>query len=927
MRRFGFDEESYFTFSYSAIRAESGGVGGVQVTCIETTDRVLGERRMKTLRALSEQAGEARTVSVACDVAMQTIAAAPADVPFAALYLVDATTRELRLLRATPDAAASSFLVTIAQHTPSKWPLAQVAASGQSAIVDDVIERFGVLPGGPWPDPPRTAVIVPVAQPGQAAPAAVLVLGVSSAKRLDEAYRGFLARLAQGLAATIANARAYEEERKRAEALAELDRAKTAFFSNVSHEFRTPLTLMLGPLEEALSSADVPEALRDDITIAHRNALRLLKLVNMLFDFSRIESSRVRAMYEPVELASFTVELASNFRSAVERAGLRLDVDCPALPEPVWIDRDMWEKVVLNLLSNAFKFTLSGTITVRTSMTDDRRAKLVIQDTGTGIAAEDLPHIFERFHRIRGVRARSHEGSGIGLALVQELVKLHGGSIAVESMPGQGTTFTIHIPMGTEHLPKDQIATPHDLPSTSIGARPFVEEALRWLPDPGTAAADPGHAKPRVLVADDNADMRAYVTRLLMRDYDVAAVGDGDSALSDARAHPPDVVLADIMMPGMDGMELLRALRADPRTSNIPIVLLSARAGDEAKVAGLDAGADDYLVKPFSARELHARVRTHVTLAQERRRVADELGMHVASLERANAEVRDARRATLNVLEDAVEARSRAEQLYGEAEEYAGWMTGQRKSLETAVDGAPLPVSLGVLVDVATSALGTGTRAAFYLAGPDGLSLHHVLGMTPEYAAAVDGFQIGPESLACGLATHTGQPVVTVDVHDDPRWEPWRWLADRFGYRGCWSFPVNTSAGKFVGTLALYSVRPRSPTKRNLELASLLTNTASIIISRHHESEVRKQAERALHDNERRSLLLRDAVHPDDRERAEQQWRDAVTSARALDTDVRLRAIDGSYRLTAIRAVPQRNDHGETDKWLGIGLPAEEPRH
>jgi signal transduction histidine kinase len=368
--------------------------------------------------------------------------------------------------------------------------------------------------------------------------------------------------------------------------------------------------------------------------------------VNTLLDFSRIEARRMEAVYEPTDLAAFTAELASNFRSATDRAGLRLVVDCPPLGEAVFVDRDMWEKVVLNLLSNAFKFTFEGELAVTLRLADGR-AVLSVRDTGTGISAGEIPHLFERFYRVKGARARTHEGTGIGLSLVQELVRFHGGSVSVDSVPGQGSIFTVSIPTGKAHLPAERIAIPRSLVSTSVGASPFLEEALRWFPDhepPVSVSEDIGSSgpegwsapvtspserpkgvdtasgrRPRILWADDNADMREYVSRLLREHWSVEAAADGKSALEAARADPPDLVLADVMMPGLDGFALLRALRDDPGTSTVPVILLSARAGEEARVEGLQAGADDYVIKPFTARELMARVGTHLTLARARR--------------------------------------------------------------------------------------------------------------------------------------------------------------------------------------------------------------------------------------------------------------------------------------------------------------------
>ncbi|HEX5659845.1 MAG TPA: ATP-binding protein, partial [Polyangiales bacterium] len=395
-----------------------------------------------------------------------------------------------------------------------------------------------------------------------------------------------------------------------------IDRAKTAFFSNVSHEFRTPLTLMLGPLEDALADAATPLAAsqRERMLLVQRSGLRLLKLVNTLLDFSRIEAGRVQASYEATDLAAVTRDLASTFRSTVERGGLALQVACEALPEPAWVDREMWEKIVLNLISNAFKHTFAGTIRVALREVDGE-AQLTVADTGVGIPASELPRLFERFHRVQGARGRSYEGSGIGLALVQELAKLHGGTVHVESELERGTTFTLRIPLGHAHLPDERLNAGRTMLSTATRVEAFVHEASGWVGDGAAALPAPSpsvhpapRVMPRIVLADDNADMRDYVRRLLDDQYRVDAVIDGQAALTAVQAELPDLVLSDVMMPGLDGFGLLRTLKADPRTANVPVILLSARAGEEATLEGLQAGASDYMVKPFSARELLARV-------------------------------------------------------------------------------------------------------------------------------------------------------------------------------------------------------------------------------------------------------------------------------------------------------------------------------
>ncbi|MEO8034245.1 MAG: ATP-binding protein, partial [Acidobacteriota bacterium] len=281
---------------------------------------------------------------------------------------------------------------------------------------------------------------------------------------------------------------------------------------------------------------------------------------------------------------------------------------------------DMWEKVILNLLSNALKFTFAGTIGLSLRAVDGA-AVLTVRDTGVGIPASELPFVFDRFHRVQSTRGRTQEGTGIGLALVRELCKLHGGSIDVESVVNGGTTFTLKLPFGSAHLPQERLSPGHGAAPAAVRAEAFVSEAERWFPAEKAPLASPGSVAPtaRILLADDNADMRDYVARLLSDRWLVETVADGTAALALARAHPPDLVLADVMMPGLNGFELLEQLRGDARTRTVPVVFLSARAGEEARVDGLQAGADDYLAKPFSARELIARVSTHLELSRLRR--------------------------------------------------------------------------------------------------------------------------------------------------------------------------------------------------------------------------------------------------------------------------------------------------------------------
>jgi len=636
INRHGYVEESHFTIAYSPVPDETvaGGIGGVLATVHEITDKVVADRRMVALRDLGTRAAEAKCADDACVLMAETLARHDKDVPFAVLYLIDPATNQARLTGIAGVEAGepvSPLEVDLNVRTTGGWPLFEASIDHAWHVVDDLAQRFESIPAGPWSDAPHTAVVVPIPASRAQELAGFIVVGISARLRFDDAYRAFLELVRTQVATAIANARAYEEERKRAEALAALDRAKTQFFSNVSHEFRTPLTLMLGPLEDLLASnaGELPPDARDRLDVVHRNSLRLLRLVNTMLEFTRIEAGRASANYERVDLPALTADLASSFRSACERAGLRLVVNCPdlATSQQAFVDRDMWEKVVLNLVSNAFKFTLNGEIEVSIASNSPDTVSLVVRDTGVGIPVDELPRMFDRFHRVHNAAARTHEGTGIGLALVNELVKLHGGTIAVESVLNEGSTFTVTIPLGDGHL--DQASVKGiERGATRSMTDAFVEEAQRWIPGPTIerrevaiepAPGTPAEKRPRVLWADDNSDMRQYVAGLLSTRYDVEAVADGRAALEAARREAPDVLLTDVMMPHLDGFELLRELRATEGLRDVPVIMISARAGEESRITGLDAGADDYLIKPFSARELMARVDAHVRMALMRK--------------------------------------------------------------------------------------------------------------------------------------------------------------------------------------------------------------------------------------------------------------------------------------------------------------------
>ena len=628
LERSGYVEETYHTFSYGPLADDEGAVTGMLCVVSEDTDRVISTRRMATLRDLGAAVSALLTPAEVYTAACDQLGRNRADFPFALFYVGAEKEKETPPgahlacavgLEAEHPAAPSRLLIT----EESPWPLPT-----EGPAVVELPARFEDLPWGDQPGPPTHALALPLlVQPG-AAPHAWLIAGLNRFRPLDDGCRGFLDLIASQVAAAVAAASAYEHERHRAEQLAELDRAKTAFFTNVSHELRTPLTLMLGPIADALADRDRPlgQRQRARLEVAQRSAQRLLGLVNTLLDFSRLEAGRVAPNLEPVDLGRQTAELAAMFESVAANAGLTLRVDVPARSAPVRTDRDLWTKIVLNLLSNAVKFTFTGGIWVELRLPEVGAvggvAELTVRDTGIGIAPAEQEHLFERFHRVEGARSRTHEGSGIGLALVAELAQLLGGEVAVESAVGVGSAFTVRVPV--EHVPDVEAVAPDRSPDVLR----FVDEAAQWgtagtAVDFSDAAFDGDDERPCVLVVEDNADMRNYVASLLAGSYRVELAVDGADALRRVEQRLPDLVLTDVMMPNVNGFALLAALRNSPRTAALPVIMLSARAGEDGVYDGLEAGADDYVTKPFSARELLARVRVNLEFDRAKRARAE----------------------------------------------------------------------------------------------------------------------------------------------------------------------------------------------------------------------------------------------------------------------------------------------------------------
>ncbi len=819
LERSGYREETYHTFSYSPLTGEDGRIAGHLCVVSEETDRVIGQRRLTTLTSLSAELSTTYAEQDVMAAIQRSLQTNSRDLPFALTYLFDG--KDHARLGATTGIEPGHPAAPAILANDGAWPLGEVVARNAPVQIDHLQSLFGPLPTGAWDQSPARALLVPIASQAQDRPAGVFIAALNPYRPLDSAYSGFVELIAGQIAGSLANARAYEQEKKRAESLAELDRAKTTFFSNVSHEFRTPLTLMLGPLEEVLAKPEM-QVLTDNrrlVGVAHRNGTRLLKLVNSLLDFSRTEVGRVKAVYRPMDLATFTRDLASSFESLTKKAGLDLQVGCKRLTRPVYIDRDMWEKIVLNLLSNAFKFTFDGKIAVSLRECGEH-VELNIMDTGVGIPEAELPRVFERFHRVEGARGRSFEGSGIGLALVHELVKLHGGTIAVDSVVGRGTTFRIHIPFGSEHLPQDRVFHAALESALASPASPYVTEALSWLGAEShieseiqfshepvqTSPVDHASSRKTVLVVDDNPDMREYIARLLRGRFHVITAENGRLAWEVLERVHPGIVLTDIMMPEMDGLELLAAIRGNPTMCTTPVILLSARAGDEARVEGIELGADDYLVKPFNAHELVARVRTHIELARLRKEAIDAIRQ---SEERVKADLEGMR--LLHEL--GVEC----------ARAGGGFAACLHRIVQTAISITAADKGNLQLFDPRIGVLKLAAKQNFDAA-------------FEKYFAEVKGLDA-----ACARVLRSHNRVVVEDITQSEIFGGNRSFDALLaaGVRAVQSTPLVSTSGEVLGMISTHFAQPHRPEERELRLLDLLARQAADYIER-------KQAEEAL---------------------------------------------------------------------------------
>ncbi|MGH2914631.1 MAG: SpoIIE family protein phosphatase [Solirubrobacteraceae bacterium] len=874
LERSGYEEETYHTFSYSPVSDESGAVAGMLCVVTEETERVIADLRLAALRDLGTVAAEPGDEPGFLRGCCHALGDRQSVLPFGLVYLFDAAGESAQLACEVGIAAgepAAPELIDCADPNAA-WPAAAILDPSGATLLQGLGRRFDELPLAHGRQAPDAALLLALRDPGQQSgprPLGFLVAALNPHRPLDDGHRAFL-QLAAGMLATgVASARAYAQARERARELTALDAAKTAFFTNVSHELRTPLTLLLAPAQDALGDDREPlgEAQRGRLAMIARNGTRLLGLVNELLDFSRLEAGEADTMFVPVELAGYTRELTAMFEEPIRDAGLELSVACEPLSQPAFVDREMWDKIVLNLLSNALKFTDSGSITVA-MVEHDGDVVLTVADTGTGIAPADQRRLFERFHRVPSAHARSHEGSGIGLALVAELASLHGGSVSVCSAVGEGSAFTVQIPLGHEHLPAELVA-PADRNSPRADPEPFLAQARRWRneaqsrprdnePDrlaaagAGAASADErrndaapaaGERQATVLVVDDNQDMREYVADVLRTHHRVRTAADGVQALEIVRGGGADLVLTDVMMPRLDGFGLLAALRADPATAQLPVVMLSARAGEEGTIEGLEAGADDYLVKPFSSRELQARVtaslelarlrseaaRAHEARHRELQEIFEQMPAGVVLAEAPSGRLLLANRQAAAILGGPLDgpplpvaelplARALSgETIVGEdvSHEHSG---GRRLTLRASA--APVRDVTGTVLSavVVFEDITERTHAqALLSAQRDALasiaSGVPVPNLLAQLTSLLESLFASAASASVALADEGGG--LPVPGAGDP-----------------WSAPIRTSAGHAIGAVAVRPQRPHAPSDHERRAIELIASTAAIGIER-----------------------------------------------------------------------------------------------
>ncbi|WP_414563284.1 MULTISPECIES: response regulator [unclassified Anabaena] len=510
----------------------------------------------------------------------------------------------------------------------------EILRTQEPVVITDMSDCSLAIQGHDLPlkMPGRSLMLVPLLADGKCIGSITLSESHKIRKWLSSDIE--LAKVVAAQAAiAVQQSRLYQKTREQAERLLQLDKQKTEFFQNISHEFRTPITLIQGPLESAVSTGEGLS--HEQSAIALRNSRRLLRLVNQLLDLQRLDAGRMQPKFRPCDLVEFVSQIVESFRPYCEKKGLILVTQMSACPT-VYLDMEKFDKVVYNLLSNAMKFTPDGgTISVKLQSTENH-CQLQVQDTGIGIIQEQIPQLFERFRQAEGSANRSYEGSGLGLALVKELVELHGGKVTVNSAYGEGTTFTLWLVIGNSHLPPEQILeTPVELntsrASVELADLELVEsttDTIEIITKEISSNSDTPQGihstQHSILVVDDNPDLRIYVSDILRRHgYQVITARNGYEGFGKAQENTPSLIVTDLMMPLVTGLEMIQMIRKEENLRGTPIILLTAKVDEETRIESTEHGADAYLAKPFNDRELLAEVRNLLALKANERRVVE----------------------------------------------------------------------------------------------------------------------------------------------------------------------------------------------------------------------------------------------------------------------------------------------------------------
>lgn len=581
-------EECYFTLCFSAVTDADDAVLAVVSTFVETTRQVLAERRLSTLARLGRAVSQSGTEADLARAALPVLAENAADHPAGSLY---------RAPRAADAAAVSLVEFGVVEDADAVLELVESCRSTGTVQHDGTLHAF------------------PITAPEQQSPNHVLVLRHNDARPWDAELETYLGLVATTIGAALIDRGELWAERRQVARAAALDAAKAAFFAGVNHELRTPLSLISAPIESLFERRDefTPEVARQ-LEFVRSNAARLARMVDAMLDFSRMEAGRLVPDLESADVSEQVRTMVASFAPAMEQAGLRFVVDVPDLSQPALVDADFLERIVLNLLSNAVKFTADGTVELRLSE-QDGHYRIEVSDTGPGIDVEDHERIFARFERIAPpAGARAPWGAGIGLAMVRQLTELLGGTVRLHSVLGEGSTFTVTLPFvpPTEPGQAGQSVTPRR-----------VESFLSELERPAERAAGADDGRPRLLIVEDDGQMAGFLADSLADSYEVEIAGNGEAGLAAVRANRPDIVLSDVAMPGMDGVELVRRIRTDPALRELPVLLLSARTDEQASGSGLSGGADDYIGKPFRITDVRDRLAAHLSRARERNLDAD----------------------------------------------------------------------------------------------------------------------------------------------------------------------------------------------------------------------------------------------------------------------------------------------------------------